>query len=138
MTSKIVFIFVTVLCGALAACSGTMDGVVREDAQRIKIKYSGARIGTAEVQVTMPGGERFTGRTQRGQDTTSPGSDNSASTNTFQAVEEFEGNADAVLTGNRGNIMKCRFRITDIIIGFPSGGIGLCQSDDGRTIDIYF
>lgn len=138
MSRIYLFVFTAVLYGALTACSGTMDGVVREDAKRVKFTYSGARIGTAEVQVKMPGGERFIGRTQRGREATAPAAEGSTSSDTFQAVEEFEGNADAVLTGNRGNMMKCRFHITDILIGFPSGGIGLCQVADGRTIDIYF
>ena len=138
MTRRFLLVFAAVLYGALAACSGTMEGVVREDAKRVKFTYSGARIGTAEVQVKMPGGERFKGSTQRGQDATAPASEDSAATSKFEVVEDFQGNADAVLTGNRGNIMKCRFHITDILIGFPSGGFGLCQVADGRTIDIFF
>ena len=132
------FAFVAILYGMLTACSGTMDGIVREDAKRVKLKYTGARIGKSEVQVTMPEGERFIGRTQLGSDATEPDTGGSISSDKFQAVEDFEGNADAVLTGDRGNIMKCRFHLTDIVIGFPIGGFGLCQVADGRTIDIYF
>ena len=86
----------------------------------------------------MPEGERFVGRTQLGSDATEPPAGGSTSSDNFRAVEEFEGNADAVLTGDRGNIMKCRFHLTDIVIGFPIGGFGLRQAADGRTIDIYF
>ena len=132
------FVFVVFFLGILTACSGAMDGVVREDAKRVKFHYTGARIGSARVQVTMPEGERFRGLTQRGRDATAAETDNSTSSHKYQAVEEFYGNADAVLAGNRGNIMKCRFHITDILIGFPSGGFGLCQVADGRTIDIFF
>ena len=132
------FVFVVLLYGILTACSGTMDGVVRQDAKRVKLKYSGARIGKSDVQVTMPEGERFVGRTQLGNDATEPPAGGSTGSDNFRAVEKFEGNADAVLTGDRGNIMKCRFHLTDIVIGFPIGGFGLCQVADGRTIDIYF
>jgi len=69
---------------------------------------------------------------------TAPRSGASISSDRFEAVESFDGNAEAVLTGDRGNIMKCRFHITDIIFGFTSGGFGICQVSDGREIDIYF
>ena len=138
MSRKYLFVFMAVLAGILTACSGTMDGVVREGADRVKFKYSGARIASSEVQVKMPEGERFVGRTQMGTKATARNAGGTTSSDQFDAVEEFEGNADAVLTGDRGNIMKCRFQLTDIVIGFPSGGFGLCQVADGRTIDIFF
>jgi hypothetical protein len=56
----------------------------------------------------------------------------------FPALQTFPGNAKAVLSGNRGNQMACRFRLTDVIIGFASGGFGLCQMSDGRVIDVFF
>jgi hypothetical protein len=138
MTRNLLIAFIAVLLAILAACSGTMDGVVRKDAKRVKFNYSGARIGTAEVQVTMPEGERFKGRAQRGQKATARKSGGSTSTVRFEAVEEFPGKAEAVLTGDRGNLMKCRFHLTDIVLGFSSGGYGICQVADGRVIDIFF
>ena len=132
------FAFMAVLYVVLTACSGIMEGVVRKDAKRVKFEYSDARIGTADVRVKMPEGERFEGRTHRGRNATAPDTGASASSDRFEILEDFYGNADAVLTGDRGNIMKCRFHITDVIIGFPSGGFGLCQLADGRVIDIFF
>ena len=138
MTRKHLYTYIALLLVVLTACSGTMQGVVRKDARRVPFHYSDSRIGTADVQVTMPEGERFEGRTKRGTDGTTPGSGTSTSSDRFEAVEGFDGNADAVLAGNRGNIMKCRFHLTDIIIGFSSGGFGICQVSDGRVIDIFF
>ncbi|MDX2499139.1 MAG: hypothetical protein QNL14_01355 [Deltaproteobacteria bacterium] len=138
MNRKHLLAFMAVLFVVLTACSGTMDGVVRKDAKRVKFEYSGARIGTADVQVTMPQGERFEGRTHRGREATAPNAGVSASSDRFETLEGFYGNADAVLFGDRGNIMKCRFHLTDVLIGFPSGGFGLCQLADGRVIDIFF
>ncbi len=138
MTPKCIYVAMAIIFAVLAACSGTMQGVVRKDARRVVFDYSDSKIGTADVQVVMPEGERFEGRVERGTDRTRSNSNSTISTDRFEAVETFEGNADAVLSGNRGNIMKCRFHLTDIIIGFSSGGYGICQLSDGRVIDIFF
>jgi hypothetical protein len=138
MTPKCIYVAMAIIFAVLAACSGTMQGVVRKDARRVVFDYSDWKIGTADVQVVMPEGERFEGRVERGTDRTRPNSSSSIITDRFEAVETFGGNADAVLSGNRGNIMKCRFHLTDVIIGFSGHGIGICQLSDGRVIDIYF
>jgi hypothetical protein len=138
MTPKCIYVAMAIIFAVLAACSGTMQGVVRKDARRVVFDYSDSKMGTADVQVVMPGGERFEGRVERGTDRTRPNSSSTISTDRFEAVETFGGNADAVLSGNRGNIMKCRFHLTDVIIGFSGHGIGICQLADGRVIDIFF
>jgi len=56
----------------------------------------------------------------------------------FEEVETFEGNAEAVLSGDRGNMMQCRFALADVILGFKSGGFGICQLSDGRIMDVFF
>ena len=138
MTPKCLYAFIALSLAAMTACSGTMQGVVRKDARRVSFNYSDSRIGTADVNVALPEGERFAGRVQRGTKNTAIDSGTTSNTESFEAVEAFDGNADAVLSGNRGNIMKCRFNLTDIIIGFSSGGFGICQVSDGRVIDIFF
>ena len=138
MTRKCVYAFITVFLALMTACSGSIKGVVREDARRVPFEYSNSSVGTADLQVAMPDGERFEGRVQRGMKNTEPESSRTISMDRFETVESFDGNADAVLSGNRGNIMKCRFRVTDIIIGLSSGGFGICQMSDGRVIDLFF
>jgi hypothetical protein len=97
-----------------------MRGVVQNDGNRVSFKYS------------------FEGRVERGTDRTQPNSGATASMDRFQAVESFQGNADAVLSGDRGNMMQCRFFLTDVILGFRSGGFGLCELSDGRVIDVFY
>ncbi len=138
MTQKCLYVFIAVLFAVMTACSGTMQGVVRKDARRVPFSYSDSMIGTADLQVALHDGERFAGRVERGTENTAIDSSATNNADRFEAVESFDGNADAVLSGNRGNIMKCRFRLTDIIIGFSSGGFGICQVADGRVIDIFF
>lgn len=138
MIQKCLYIFIAVFLGAMTACSGSFQGVVRKDAQRVSFDYSDSKAGSAAVQVTMPEGERFEGRIERGTDRTRSNSSTTSSTDRFEVLETFDGNTDAVLSGNRGNIMKCRFQLGDIIVGFSGGGFGICQVSDGRVIDIFF
>jgi len=138
MTRKSAYACIAVLLALMTACSGTMKGVVRNDAKRVAFDYSGSSAGTADLQVAMPDGERFEGRVERGTDNTERESGVTRSMDRFEAVQTFDGNADAVLAGSRGNIMKCRFHLTDVIIGFSGGGFGICQLSDGRVIDIFF
>ena len=138
MTQKCLFIFIAVFLGVITACAGSMRGVVQNDGSRVSFNYSDSKMSSASLQVVMPEGERFEGRVERGTDRTQPNSGATASMDRFQAVESFQGNADAILSGDRGNMMQCRFFLTDVILGFRSGGFGICQLSDGRVIDVYY
>ena len=122
----------------MVACSGSLRGVMRKDASRVAFNYSNSQVGNAELRVILPEGERFEGRAERGINLTRPKAGTTTSMDRFEAVEEFQGNAEAVLSGDRGNIMQCRFLLTDVILGYKSGGFGICQLSDGRVIDIFF
>jgi hypothetical protein len=121
-------------------CAGSMKGVVRQDAKRIEMSYTDSRLESADLQTVLSGGERFEGKIFRigwmGAQSDPAVSDNESTV--FEDVQLFEGNAEATLTGNKGNLMKCRFKVADSVIGLSSGGFGLCQVSDGRVIDIFF
>jgi hypothetical protein len=134
------FILVAILLTIQLGCAGSMKGVVRRDAKRIEVTYTDSRLGQARLQTVLPGGERFEGKIVRtgwaGAQSDSAVSGNDSTD--FEDVQMFEGNAEATLSGNKGNVMRCRFNLTDSIIGLSSGGFGLCQVTDGRVIDIFF
>ena len=134
------FILVAILLTVQLGCAGSMKGVVRQDAKRIELTYTDSRLEKASLQTVLPGGERFEGKIVRigwmGAQSDPAVSDNESTD--FEDVQLFEGNAEATLTGNKGNLMKCRFKLADSIIGLSSGGFGLCQVSDGRVIDIFF
>ena len=140
MTNQRAFLLVVAFIIFLLGCAGSMKGVVRRDAKRIEMTYSDMRLGKGILKTVLPGGERFEGRivkigsTDIQSDTTVAASQTAA----FDDVQVFEGNAQATLSGSRGNIMKCRFNLTDSLMGISSGGFGLCQVSDGRVIDIFF
>ena len=123
-------------------CSGQMEGVIRRDAKRIQITYSDSKLSVAELTAVLPDGEQFHGRSERFDREKDMMERNSTANNDasgrFDALLGFQGNSMATLVGNRGNVIKCRFEITDVIMGFSSGGTGMCQISDGRVIDVFF
>ena len=135
-------IWVAMILTAMIGCSGKMDGVVRRDAKRIEIIFTDSRISAAELVTVMPDGERFSGKPERFdkvKDMMEKDSTNSDDISVhFENLQTFAGNVKATLSGNRGGIIKCRFNLTDVIIGFSSGGTGMCQVADGREIDVFF
>lgn len=138
MTQKCLYAFIAVSLVVITACSGSLRGIVRNNASRVALNYSDSQIGSANLQAVMPEGELFEGRVELGTERTQSHSAATASMDRFEAVETFDGNAEAVLTGDRGNMMQCRFVLTDVILGFRSGGFGICQLSDKRIVDVFF
>jgi hypothetical protein len=130
------------LLAVTMGCSGTMNGVVRRDAQRIEIMYTDSRVAVAELIAVLPNGEQFRGKAEkldRAQEMLETGSMKTGDVAAhFEALQTFPGNAKATLTGSGGQTIKCRFKLTDVIIGFSAGGFGICQVSDGGVIDVFF
>jgi hypothetical protein len=140
MSRNCMTIFVAAFLIVHLGCAGSMKGVVRQDAKRIEMTYTDSRLESASLQTVLSGGERFEGKIVRigwMSAQSDPAVSDSEST-VFEDVLLFEGNAEATLTGNKGNLMKCRFKVADSVIGLSSGGFGLCEVSDGRVIDIFF
>ncbi len=137
-----VFVILSLLFTMTMGCSGQMQGVVRRDANRIEIVYTDSRLASAELITTLADGEQFRGKSEKLDRTkdlmATASTDTGLKTGDFEAVRSFPGNTMATLSGNRGNVIQCRFKIADTIIGFSSGGTGICQVSDGRVIDVFF
>jgi len=134
MKKQALLITLTTLALVSMACSGTMRGIDRYSGQRVFFSYADAKFGSAEIRVTLPDGELFAGRIVEkptAADAVAPSGES------YPAVDEFQGNTEAFLQGDRGNNMKCKFRLSDKVLGFKSGGFGLCETSDGRVIDVF-
>jgi len=126
----------------MMGCSGQLEWIIRRDAKRIQIIYTDSRLSVAELTAVLPDGEQFHGRAEKFDRDKEMMEMNLAAkddgSGRFEALQGFHGNSMATLAGNRGNLIKCRFKIADVIMGFPSGGAGICQHSDGRVIDVFF
>ncbi len=134
MRRPVLFIFLTPMVFVLMACSGSMKGIDRYSGKRIQLAYEDEKFGSAGLQIQMPDGELFIGKLIEEPKTILAGAPSDIE---FPAVDEFRGNTVAFLFGERGNYMKCSFRLSDTVVGFKSGGFGICQTSKGRVIDIY-
>jgi len=129
----------------LAACSGTMKGRVQQGGESVNFQFEDSGIGTGTLRTTFSDGETFKGKYAdksssgfvTGFDTEGKGA-TIVHGETFETMESYSGNIDAVLFGNKGHTMKCRFRAANSLMGLPSGGEGKCQVSDGRVIDVQF
>ncbi len=119
MRIKFLLIVVPVIAFTTMACSGTMKGLDRYTGKRVYFEYEDQKFGSAQIQMTMPDGERFTGKIVEGPMAAHSGK-------VYPAVDEFPGDTEAYLYGDRGTQMKCKFRLSDKVLGFKGGGFGLC------------
>ena len=134
MRNPVLFIILTMTVFLSMACSGTMKGIDRYSGKRIQLTYEDEKLGSAGLQIQMPDGELFIGKLIKEPVAMPPGAPSDID---FPAVDELRGNTEAFLFGDRGNYMKCRFRLSDKVMGFKGGGFGLCQTSKGHVIDIY-
>jgi hypothetical protein len=139
-----VFTCIVIMLVGLTGCSGTMKGVVRDGGNRAKFTYENTKFGSGELYTKLPDGERFKGQfIEESSDGPEFELDSTAKKKTTasrssEAMDSFEGKVMAVLYGDKGHTMMCKFKPTDPLIGVPGGGIGLCLTSDGRLIDLYY
>ncbi len=112
------------------ACSGKMKGLDRYTGKRVYFTYEDQKFGSGQIQIAMPDGERFSGQIIED-------SGAAPSQKEYPAVDEFPGDTEAYLYGDRGTEMKCKFRLSDRVLGFKGGGFGLCETSHDHVIDIF-
>lgn len=130
MSTKFLLIVLTIIGFTAIACSGTMKGIDRYTGKRVYLDYEDQKFGSARIRMTMPDGEHFTGKVVENPATP-------YASEGYPELDEFPGNTEAFLYGDRGSEMRCKFRLSDTVLGFRGGGFGLCEASDGRVIDIF-
>ena len=131
MKKQILIAVLPVWIIAVMACAGTMKGIDRYTGKRVHFSYEDNTFGTGEIQMTMPDGERFTGGIVDGATAAADAGKGYAN------VYEVPGNTDVLLQGDKGSKMKCKFRLSDKVLGFRGGGYGICETEEGRVIDMF-
>ena len=118
----------------LAACGGTMDGVVRGEGTHVTIRYEqGMDRDFYEMTVD---GENFQGQAIQADARTGFGVGFAAGTAVPVVTSSTSGSFVAVMFGNQGSTMRCNMNYADSSGFTTSGGVGVCQHSDGRMIDI--
>ena len=121
----------------LHGCAGTMNGMVRNSGERVAISYQQG-IAHDYLVVVMPDGENFTGKAVMVGRSSSIGWGSTGTTSAFGVVQTYTGNMWAVLFGDRNNTMQCKLQYSDSSGMTSAGGIGLCETSDGRLIDVLW
>lgn len=128
----------------LAACSGTMQGVMRGSGQPVQFSYEQGM--DSDTLTAVIDGESFRGKSvMRGASTTVGtgfGTVRAAGTTAFGTTTVFgstyTGDFVAVLLGSRGSSLSCQLQYADSSGFTTSGGVGVCQHSDGRVMDIIW
>lgn len=145
---KKTFLFILFLF--LVGCSGAMNGMIRDSGERATISYQQG-MSHDSLQVTLPDGETFKGKVVMvGASTgiasgfgTATAYDSAGNTafgtgSTFGVVSTYTGNIQGVLFGDRKHTMRCRFQYADSSGFTTAGGVGVCETSDGRVIDVQW
>jgi hypothetical protein len=145
-----------VLAAALVggcASTGTMTGQLSRPGrtpERVTLSYETDRWDdSGHLSLTLPDGESFTGRYARVGSVAgaapAPGLDIDFSIVDWgQAADKWTfGDADsdkavALLDGDRGRKIRCRFTLLYAGGGMKDGGNGECQVNTGERIDVRF
>ncbi len=121
---------------ALAACGGTMQGVVRGEGTRVQFQYEQGM--DRDFYTAVLDGETFKGQAVQASATSGSGVGFVDGTTVPVFTSTTTGNLVAVLFGDRGSSMRCNMNYADSS-GFTSlGGVGVCQHSDGRVIDVMW
>ena len=137
-------ILLIVTITGLAACSGTMQGVMRGSGQPVQFEYEQGM--DSDMLTAVIDGESFRGKAvMRGASTTVGtgfGTVSVAGTTAFGTTTVIgstsTGDFVAVLLGSRGSSLSCQLQYADSSGFTTSGGVGVCQHSDRRVIDIVW
>jgi len=121
-----------------AYAGGTMSGLVRGSGDMISIAYK-QDMQHDNLQVTMPDGETFTGKAVNVGHSTGIGTGfDSDGDSSSIVMNQYTGSVQAVLFGDKGSSMRCKFQYADSSGYTPAGGIGICKTSDGRIVDVQW
>lgn len=137
-------VFFSGLALALGGCEsvGTIQGV--SDGRPVQLEYEqGFFDKDGQLKITMQDGERFTGKlVQRSSSTSGDSWEIGESSNDDSWIllgsTTTSSLAEALLISDKGNTMTCQFQLSNPDGGIDGGGIGKCETSDGRKVHATF
>ena len=166
MRATIRFLGLALALGSLSSCTSTgpISGQLvlpGQAAQRVTLTYVTDRFDEGgRITGTLPSGEAFSGRFVQVTSTSAMDSigptlsswgspiwndwgpfgetwiGGPADVTTFRT--NYTGKVVATLFGDRGTVMRCRFRLVNPSGGMQDGGTGECQLSTGGKLDAQF
>ena len=118
-------IFATSALTLLAACGGTMDGVMRGDGTHVTFRYEQGM--NRDFYEAIIDGENFKGQAVYADARSGVGVGFAAGTTVPVVTSSTSGNLVAVLFGDKGSTMRCNMNYADSS-GFTTMGGGRCLS----------
>lgn len=128
----------------LTACSGQMNGVIRDTGQTVKLNFEQGI--DSDILTAQLDGEIFSGKSvmenQSSTFSSAFGTAFGGGTNSNFGSQIFSqttsGNFMAVLFGDKGSTIRCQLRYADSSGMTSMGGVGQCIHSDSRIIDILW
>lgn len=117
----------------LGGCAGEMQGIVRGKGTPVKFSYEQGM--NSDTLTAVVDGEQFVGKAVMADSrsvfgTTLTGNSIFGTSTSGQFV--------ATLLGSRGSTMRCNLNYADSSGFTAAGGVGICEHNDGRIIDIVW
>lgn len=137
-------ILVLLACSMLGGCvtSGVIGGV--SEGQQVQFDYEQAFFDNDGVlRITMPDGEQYSGKFVQLSSSTSGddweiGESSDDDSWVIKDRETVSSLAEAMLIGDRGHTMKCRFQFSNPDFGIEGGGIGECETSAANKVSVTF
>jgi hypothetical protein len=122
--------------------TGSIEGVSEGNA--VKFDYEQelfANDGT--LKITMSDGETYTGKFVQSSTTKSGdewviGESSNDDSVVLKDSSSVSSDTQALLIGNEGSTMQCRFQLSDPDSGIDGGGIGTCRTSKQQDIALTF
>jgi len=137
-------VFMTSILSMISACvsTGVIEGV--SEGKTVQFDYEqGLFENDGQLNITMPDGERYSGKfVQRSSSTSGNDWEIGESSNDdswlLKDSTTVSSRTEALLIGNRGSTMDCRFQLSSPDSGIDGGGIGNCKTSTDQKVAITF
>ena len=122
--------------------TGTIRGV--SEGRSVQMEYKqGFLENDGILKVTMQNGEIFSGKfvqksSSKSGDAWKIGESSGDDNLILSDSTTVSSQAEAILIGNKGTTMKCKFQLSDPESGIDGGGIGSCRTSTGKMINMTF